>query len=410
MKSDAFQLGDIAFDLNTATLSDKDGQPVPLRNKSKAVLIYLLERRNRTVTKTEILDSVWADVTVSDESLVQCIADIRRLIGADARQIVETVPREGYRLNAQEPKTRKGPRSFVLPVAAAVVLAVVAFWFYREGERSPFSEPLPARVAETQAAPPPGTKSTEAYLEVLQGRVSAGRFGQDESLSAERHFRRAIAIDPNYARAYAELGTLLAVRFENDWNVLEEADKSKALFYAKRAAELDPDLWLAHYALGRLYSVLEDFGASERHLEAAMSLQPENEDARAYYAVVMNLQGRSEEAIEILEPVVRSHPSPPFWYYFALGHALFNAQRFEDAEQALTRCLDLAGNSPYCLRYLIGTLGELERHDEARAAGEKYVSLGFELAVEPMLELVRFHHSGDRERLRSALRHAGVPE
>ncbi len=409
MKSGAVQIGDISVDTTTGQLTDNVGGQVQLRNKSKAVLLYLLERPNEVVTKAEIMDSVWSDVTVSDESLVQCIADIRKLIGSDARRIIETVPRVGYRLNIEpvQPRGRGARLALAVGVVAAAVFSVT--WIL-EGRNSDVIEETEPKTIVDATSSPPGTMSTEAYLEVLQGRVSAGRFGQDESLNAERHFRRAISLDPNYARAYAELGTLLAVRFENDWNVLEQADAAKALYYAEKAAELDPDLWLAHYALGRLQSVLENFEDAERHLEIAMSLQPENEDARAYFAVVKNLQGYPAEAIDILEPVVRAHPNPPFWYYFALGHAFFNEQRYEEAEQTLSQCLELAGNSPYCLRYLIATYGELSRPDAAAAAARDYASLGFELAIDPMVELVRFHAPSDKARLRAGLRRAGIPE
>jgi len=98
MKSGEVQLGDIKFNPATRAVTFKDGRPAKLRNKSKEVLRFLVNNPSRTVTKDEVMEAVWSDVTVSDEGLVQCIADIRRVIGKDARQIVETVPREGYRM------------------------------------------------------------------------------------------------------------------------------------------------------------------------------------------------------------------------------------------------------------------------------------------------------------------------
>lgn len=408
-------LGDIVVDPITGRLTNKAGQPVQLRNKSKAVLIYLLERPERTVAKTEILDDVWADVTVSDESLVQCIADIRRLVGADARQIIETVPREGYRLNLPTPhvsgaRGRHPVAKIALVALGVALLGGVLAWntVGTNGASETVAQEAPL-LSPTEISPP-GTSSTQAYLEVLQGRAAAGRYGHDESLVAERHFRTAISLDPNYARAHAELGTLLAVRFENDWTVLEDADKAKAMFYAERAAELEPDLWLAHYALGRLHSQLRDFETAEHHLEKAMSLQPENEDARAYYAVVQIFQGRAQTGIDILGPVIRSHPNPPFWYYFALGHASFNLGLYAEAETALTQCLELAGQSPYCLRYLIATYGAMGQDDKARDAGLTYASWGFDLEVEAMIDMVRFHHPDDLAHLREGLRQVGLPD
>lgn len=287
MNFDEVHLGDINFNPTTRELTFKDGRPAPLRNKSKEVLRFLVNNPNRTVTKDEIIDVIWSDVAVSDESLVQCIADIRRVIGKDAKRIVETVPREGYRMHLAS-NARSKHRSFHLPsvaVAAALLLALV-FWS-SSSETPRATAPL---VDVQTPSTPPGTSSTAAYLEVLLGRVSADRFNSDESQVAERHFRRAIELDPNYARAYGELGTLFAVRFENDWTVLKEEDKEKALYYAERAVELEPDLWLGHYALGRLHGTFSNLSTAETHLRRAMFLEPNNEDARVYYGVVKMLR------------------------------------------------------------------------------------------------------------------------
>ena len=406
MKPGSFQLGEVIFDPDLRTLSHPDGRPAQLRNKSKEVLVHLLDNRNLTVTKQELLTSIWTDVTVSDESLVQCISDIRRIIGADARHILETIPRKGYRINIEEPAARS--RHFVLvATVAALVLAVggAAAIFWRTLDAASDS----SHSASVEAAQhPPGTTSTRAYLEVLKGRTSANRFSLEESLIAERHFRRAIELDPNFARAYGELATLLAVRFENNWTVLVDADKEKALFYAEKAAALDPESWLAQYALGRLHSIFSDLEAAEKHLARAMSLKPDNEDARAYLGVVRNLKGDAESAAGILQQAIASHPNPPFWYYFALGHAQFNLRRFVEAQEALLACLELAPASPYCLRYLMGVYGVTGNRAKADAAVQTYASMGFDATITSILDLMPFHHPDDLAQLERALEHAGL--
>ena len=407
MNSDDARIGNVIFSPRSRTLTYADGRAVQLRHKSREVLRVLVENRGHTVSKSELMERVWANVTVSDESLVQCIADIRRVLGPDARRIIETIPREGYRLNNLV-ETARNRRALALPILAGIA-AIGLAWAIWPGSKAVQPEPDAALKAELKGTPP-GTDVTEAYLEVLQGSISAGRFSKDESLIAERHFRRAIDLDPTYARAYAELGTLFAVRFENDWTVLQEADREKALYYANTAAVLDPDLWMAHYALGRLHSVLSNLEEAEAHLERAMSLQPENEDARAYYGIVRNFQGDAEGAIEILEPALASHPNPPFWYYLGLGNALFNAGRYEPAASMLNKCLDLAGDSPYCLRYLIAVYGKMGRVEDAAVASRAYASQGFEPSIRAIMGLMTFHTPMNRELMETAFRAAGLPE
>ena len=88
MNSEGVQLGDVVFDRKTGALTGKGGADAQLRHKSREVLRFLVEHQGRTVSKAEIMEAVWKDVIVSDESLVQCIADIRRVIGQDARRVV----------------------------------------------------------------------------------------------------------------------------------------------------------------------------------------------------------------------------------------------------------------------------------------------------------------------------------
>jgi adenylate cyclase len=73
---------------------------VALRPKSFEVLRYLVERAGRLVEKDEVLNAVWPNVIVTDESLAQCISEARRAIGDSDQAIIKTVPRRGYRFVA----------------------------------------------------------------------------------------------------------------------------------------------------------------------------------------------------------------------------------------------------------------------------------------------------------------------
>jgi len=60
------------------------------------VLCYLAQNPGRPISKEEIFREVWPGIVVTDDSLVQCIGDIRRALGDDDHRIVKTVPRRGY--------------------------------------------------------------------------------------------------------------------------------------------------------------------------------------------------------------------------------------------------------------------------------------------------------------------------
>lgn len=71
-------------------------EEISLRPKAFDVLRYLAERAGRLVTKEELIEAMWPDIFVTDDSLVQCIAEIREALSDDARKIIRTVPRRGY--------------------------------------------------------------------------------------------------------------------------------------------------------------------------------------------------------------------------------------------------------------------------------------------------------------------------
>ena len=73
-----------------------DGTEIQLRAKSLELLIFLVSRAGRVVTKDELLDVVWGGMAVSEDSLSQCIHDVRRALSDVAQNLIRTVPRRGY--------------------------------------------------------------------------------------------------------------------------------------------------------------------------------------------------------------------------------------------------------------------------------------------------------------------------
>jgi DNA-binding winged helix-turn-helix (wHTH) protein/tetratricopeptide (TPR) repeat protein len=87
-----------ALDAPNARLYRGD-EVIPLRAKTLAVLEYLVARPGRLVTKDELLKEIWPEVYVSEDVLVGCVHELRRVFGdtRNAARFVETVYRRGYR-------------------------------------------------------------------------------------------------------------------------------------------------------------------------------------------------------------------------------------------------------------------------------------------------------------------------
>ncbi len=103
-----YRFGDTSVDMLRAEIR-RAGEAVPLRRKSFDVLVYLLQRPRRVVTKAELLDAVWGDRIVTEGSLKHCLMEVRAAIGDHEHKLIRTVPRRGYILEA--PVTTEAPEA-----------------------------------------------------------------------------------------------------------------------------------------------------------------------------------------------------------------------------------------------------------------------------------------------------------
>lgn len=99
--SETFRLGSFVFNLRAKGLQDSDGAAVRLRSQSADVLAHLLRHNGQVVSKTMLFDAVWDGATVTDDSLVQCISEIRRCLGDREHTIVKTLSKKGYVIHAE---------------------------------------------------------------------------------------------------------------------------------------------------------------------------------------------------------------------------------------------------------------------------------------------------------------------
>src|ERR1700740_1546768 len=98
----------------------KAGKAVAVEPKAFRVLLVLLRSPHRLITKDELLDAVWNDCAVSENSLTRSIAVLRRLLGGDTREprYISTVPTVGYRFLCDVKVVEDG---FGVPAAAVEV-------------------------------------------------------------------------------------------------------------------------------------------------------------------------------------------------------------------------------------------------------------------------------------------------
>lgn len=131
------------IDMIRHELRDTSGAHVELRPRSFAVLRLFALSPGKLVRKDQIMDHVWDDAAVTEDSLTQCIADIRRAIGDTDRAILRTIPRRGYLLTVEPdlaviPDTAVSPRRRLgWPYVAAFMLALALLFLALRPDQPP---------------------------------------------------------------------------------------------------------------------------------------------------------------------------------------------------------------------------------------------------------------------------------
>lgn len=112
--SSSFRFGRFVLDLRRGALL-ADGAERPLRPKSFALLRHLAERTDQLVGRDEIMEAVWPGTYVTEDSITQCIRDIRRALGDEAAHLLRTLPRRGYLLAAEAAAPQAAPCGAAVP-------------------------------------------------------------------------------------------------------------------------------------------------------------------------------------------------------------------------------------------------------------------------------------------------------
>jgi DNA-binding winged helix-turn-helix (wHTH) protein len=112
-------------DLDSDELRRATGEHVELRPRSFAVLRLLAENAGQVVTKEALFEGVWTDACVTDDSLTQCVTDIRKALGDDDRCILRTVPRKGYMLVTDRRRSELSGRTPDRPTLAVLPFSVL---------------------------------------------------------------------------------------------------------------------------------------------------------------------------------------------------------------------------------------------------------------------------------------------
>jgi serine/threonine-protein kinase len=245
----------------------------------------------------------------------------------------------------------------------------------------------------------------EAQNLYLRGRYHYWKSTAEDDALAQQYFQQAVALDPQYAPAYAGLADVLASRpmqgLQVDLSMIESARKA-----ATRALELNPDdieglLALAHIARTLDYNWKE----AERLYRQAISINPGASRSHNSYGVLLSLAGRFDEATKEFTEALRLDPlSMQIYTNQTLNY--YRAGRFEEAIAMARRGSTIDSTYRNLYSPWAASLAEMGRFPEALKAMEAVRERSNDAWTDNHLGLLGHIHArmGDREKALSILR------
>jgi DNA-binding winged helix-turn-helix (wHTH) protein/Flp pilus assembly protein TadD len=336
-----YEFGDFALDTGQQHLVHvRSGDVVPLTGKAFEVLTFLVENASEPLRRETIVQAVWPNVVVEENSLTQIVSSLRELLRErpGENRYIATVPRQGYRFVARVEK-----------------------WL-----------PPDAGTRLTR----PDTQSPEAFALFASGRFAQLRLTEPALLQAIGFYEQALTLDQRYARAHAGIAdchVLLAV-------LLGARHASAAYPKARAAAEtalaLDPGLAAAHVSLGQIMMVhARDLRGAEHEYSQALRLDPHNAGAYFCRAVLHTYRGEVDRALDAFGQAMRLEPCT---LSIQAAHALtlFHARRYQESGDALRRILELDERFDLARSFLMRVLLAQRRCDEVLAEMQSRVIRG----------------------------------
>lgn len=259
------------------------------------------------------------------------------------------------------------------------------------------------------------TSNMTAYDLVLLGNEQWRRLNRSALAEARQRFRAAATLDPNYARAHANIAwTIVCEAFL-------EAPIRTALDDALREIETaldidDEDAW-SHGVFAQLLFLRQEDDRSEIHFKRALTLNPNDADVAAVFANILVYWGRWREALGWIETAKSLNPFSPNLYHWYHALALYSGHRHRDAIEALKQARSLHCWSHGLLAACYAQIGmrDKARSELSRFVRERHLELQQNGEPAPINELdlardraIRYRKVGDRKHFLDGLRKAGL--
>jgi len=250
------------------------------------------------------------------------------------------------------------------------------------------------------------TDNLEAYEYVLRARPALQRPARASIVEARELLRRAIALDPNYAAAYASLAETYHIATVMGWAESPTQFLSRAAELANKALSLNDAEVHARTIIGRIHIFYRQYEQAKAEIDRAIEINPNDADGLAGRGNILMWSGQTDAAIETLELALRIDPELNPFDRSALSLAYYLKQRYQAAAEQAELNLRRTEGASFSRVILAAASAQLNRSEEAAQVTAAIRRL--DPTFDPQEFGTKFLNTDDLEHLRVGLRKAGL--
>jgi DNA-binding winged helix-turn-helix (wHTH) protein/tetratricopeptide (TPR) repeat protein len=375
MRFGNFEVDEKAFQLR------EHGQPVRLERIPMELMILLVRNRSRLVTRDEILGQIWGinHYLESESAVNTAIRKLRRALRDDAAhpRMIETVPGKGYRFIAPAQHESAGVKPPPPdPEAVRCFLRGRHAWNKKTVDAYENALVHFQQAIDHDAAYAPSLVGV-AHCYVMMG-IHGLKPANEVYPLARAAAHSALEINADSAEAITALGDV-AKGYDHNWKQAEH--------YFRRAIELNPEYAVAHQWYANLLSIVGRHEEAVTEAEEARRLDPLSVGPAGFVGFTLYRARQFDDALRECEKTAELHKQAPIAAWF-LAHVLIQRGRVEEADRALTRTMQLASQSGMHLALLSFAKARAGKHSQAReilqkmelAQTQRYIS-PFDLSI-----------------------------
>lgn len=250
--------------------------------------------------------------------------------------------------------------------------------------------------------PPQDMNAYDAFLKGIHLYSSESLEWLDQ---ASYWYRKAIEIDPTFARAWGELSYALVQSVVGGWRSPDSLDEAGRL--ARKAVMLDDSDYYNHWNLGFYYLHAGKFEPCEIAFREAVALNGNDAELLVEMGEALICMGQIERGLAQIKKAMQINPHSPGWYYWTLALGHYCTRAYDEAIQALDLMVDVPKWS-----YLLRAVSHAQRGAtaESAAAMQDFLKHAPTWTIAKEMNAIRFKRREDEAHWLEGLRKSHLPE